>query len=57
MVLTMMKTNAQVASLLDLPIDDVEALADELDVPDDEWTDDDIDEAEDLLDEENGDED
>jgi hypothetical protein len=45
-------TNAHVAELLDLPIEDVEALADELGVPDDAWTAEDIDDAEALLDQE-----
>jgi hypothetical protein len=45
-------TNEEVAGLLDVPVEDVEALADELDVPDDEWTPEDVNDAADLLDDE-----
>lgn len=48
-------TNGYVADLLDVSLEDVEALADELGVPDDRWDDEAIDEARALLDDDDDD--
>jgi hypothetical protein len=50
-------TNEEVAALLDTTIEEVEELGDELSVPDDEWTPEDVFEADRILDEENDDDD
>jgi hypothetical protein len=46
-------TNAEVAVELDCEEEDVELLGEDLDVPDDEWMDEDVDAADALLDDMN----
>jgi hypothetical protein len=48
-------TNEEVAALLNATIGEVEELADELGVPDDEWTAEDVFEADRIIDEEDDD--
>ena len=47
-----LSTNSEVAVMLDVSIEDIEALADELDVRDDEWRPSDVAAARELLEDE-----